>query len=59
MPIRQVCVPVNISNAHWILVVADLAASRIEVWDPMGSDHDSIVKNIQVREGLGVEARGG
>lgn len=48
--LRLICVPINISNAHWVLVFADLERNTVQEWDPASKDSPldpSRVKNVK------------
>lgn len=48
--LRLVCVPINIANAHWVLVFADLVRNTVQEWDPAsatGPLDPSRLKNVK------------
>ena len=48
--LRLVCVPINISNVHWVLVFADLDRKTVQEWDPASAEYPmdtSRINNIK------------
>ena len=37
--LRELHVPINKSNAHWLLLRVDFVTSEIKLWDSLGLDH--------------------